>query len=66
MSTATTLPTDRKADSIPATAARLSVSERTIYREISAGKLRAVRAGRRVLVTREEQDRWLNALPAVR
>lgn len=57
---------DRQADTIAATAARLSVSTRTIYREIDAGKIRAVRARGRTLITREEQDRWLSALPAVK
>ncbi|OYU34698.1 helix-turn-helix domain-containing protein [Novosphingobium sp. PASSN1] len=56
----------RQADGVTAVAARFGVSPATIYREINAGKLRAVRARGRTLITREEQDRWLNALPAVR
>jgi excisionase family DNA binding protein len=35
------------------------------YHEIAAGRLRAVKAGRRTLVTREAADEWLAKLPSV-
>lgn len=62
----TAITSEKQADSVTAVAARFGVSPATIYREINAGKLRAVRARGRTLVTRAEQDRWLGALPALR
>jgi excisionase family DNA binding protein len=35
------------------------------YHEIAEGRLRAVKAGRRALVTREAADAWLATLPSV-
>ena len=48
----------------PASAAkRLGVCRAKLYQEIAAGRLAARKAGRRTLVERAEQDRWLAALP---
>ena len=53
------------ADPIPAACARLGCSRSTIYLEIAAGRLKALKARGRTLITRAEQDRWLSALPTV-
>jgi excisionase family DNA binding protein len=45
-------------------AARLAGIGRTLlYQEISKGRLRARKAGRRTLIPIQELDVWLNALP---
>jgi hypothetical protein len=36
-----------------------------VYEEIGAGALRAIKAGRRTLITLEDAQTWLEALPAV-
>lgn len=36
-----------------------------LYSEINAGRLKAVRVGRRVLIRATDADAWLAALPAV-
>ena len=51
------------ADTVIATAARLSVSRAELYKQISAGAIRVRKMGRRTLIERSEQERWLAALP---
>lgn len=53
------------ADTIEGTLARLGISRSTCYREIAAGRLRAVKVRNRTLVTRADQLAWLNSLPAI-
>ena len=53
------------ADDVAATAARLSASIAQIYKEIGAGRLTARKMGRRTLIERTEQARWLSALPVM-
>ena len=53
------------ADSVPGTAARLNTCKAQIYKEIAAGRLTARKMGRRTLIERSEQARWLAALPAM-
>ena len=45
-------------------AQRNSISERTVYNLIAAGKLRAVKIGRATVVTAEAESAWLASLPA--
>ncbi|MBB5754622.1 excisionase family DNA binding protein [Prosthecomicrobium pneumaticum] len=45
---------------------RHSVSRMTAHREMVAGRLRAVKAGRRVLIRAEDARAWLAALPGAR
>ena len=59
-------PAQRIADSVPEAAARLSISTRTIWREIRDGRLAAVNARGRTLVPRAAQDAYLASLPAAR
>lgn len=54
--------TDALADPIPAACARLGIGRSTIYREISEGRLRAVKARGRTLILRSSQQEWLNNL----
>jgi hypothetical protein len=51
------------ADPINVAATRMGVSRATLYNQIAAGLLTVRKAGRRTLVTRDEQYRWLAALP---
>jgi excisionase family DNA binding protein len=39
------------------------ISLPTAYREIAANRLEARKVGRRTLITREAENRWLNGLP---
>jgi excisionase family DNA binding protein len=45
-------------------AATFRVSERTVYRWVKAGKLKAVRDGGRVLIERDELERYAAQLAA--
>lgn len=58
--------TDALADPIPAACARLGVGRSTIYREISEGNLKAVKARGRTLILRSSQDEWLSNLAPMR
>jgi excisionase family DNA binding protein len=44
-------------------AADYGLSKSRVYELIYAGELRAVRAGRRILIPREAADEWLASLP---
>ena len=54
---------DRLADPVPAAAERLGISRSRLYREIKAGKITALKAGGRTLISRASQEQWLAALP---
>lgn len=56
---------DALADTVPAACARLGVSRSTLYLEIAAGRLRGVKAGGRTLVRRDDQQAWMDSLPAI-
>lgn len=56
---------DALADPVPAACARLGISRSTLYLEIAAGRIRAVKAGGRTLVRRVDQVAWMDSLPAV-
>lgn len=51
------------ADDPAAAAKRLGICRAQLYIELAAGRLVARKAGRRTLLERTEQDRWLAALP---
>lgn len=53
------------ADAVSAAAARLSICPAQLYKEIGAGRLTARKMGRRTLIERTEQERWLTALPVM-
>ena len=51
------------ADSVVVAAKRLGICRAKAYQEISSGRLVARKAGRRTLIERAEQARWLDSLP---
>lgn len=53
------------ADSVSDTAARLGICRAKCYTEISSGRLIARKVGRRTIIERTEQARWLAALPVM-
>lgn len=53
------------ADAVPIAAGRLGICVAQLYREIGAGRLTARKLGRRTLIERSEQQRWLSALPVM-
>ena len=56
---------DPIADPVFSAAKRLSIGQTFLYAEIKAGRISALKAGRRTLITRAEQLRWLSSLPQV-
>jgi excisionase family DNA binding protein len=53
------------ADPVNVAARRMGVSRATAYNQIRAGSLTAHKVGRRTLILRTEQARWLAALPVM-
>lgn len=51
------------ADPVIVAAARLGICRAQLYKEMAAGRIAARKAGRRTLIERVEQARWLSALP---
>ena len=43
---------------------RHNIGRTTFYRELKSGRLRAVRVGKRVLITADAAEEWLKNLPA--
>ncbi|KQZ65566.1 hypothetical protein ASD67_00145 [Sphingopyxis sp. Root1497] len=54
--------TDRLVDTVTDTAHRLGLSRTGVYAQIKAGKLRAVKAGGKTLITRDDQAAWVASL----
>lgn len=54
-----------EAYSVAAFSAAFNVPKTTVYDLLHAGKLRAVRTGRRILIPREAVDEWLTSLDRV-
>lgn len=52
-----------RAFAISAFCARYSICRTKAYQEIAAGRLRAVKAGRKTLITVEAAEAWLAQLP---
>lgn len=53
---------DRLVDTVTDAAHRLGISRTGIYAQIKAGKLRAVKAGGKTLITRADQEAWVASL----
>lgn len=51
------------ADTVAATATRLGICRAELYKQLASGAIRARKLGRRTLIERAEQERWLAALP---
>ncbi|MCC6597495.1 MAG: helix-turn-helix domain-containing protein [Alphaproteobacteria bacterium] len=58
-------PNDIVAYSIDAAAKASHTGRTKLYAEIKAGRLRAIKLGKRTLVTAEALSEWLNSLPAI-
>jgi excisionase family DNA binding protein len=54
----------KRAFSITEFCQRYSIGRTRAYEEIAAGRLRAVKAGRRTLIAEESAEAWFEALPA--
>lgn len=54
-----------RAFSIPEFCRRYGIGRTNAYHEIAAGRLRAVKVGRRTLITLDAAEAWLAALPAL-
>ena len=55
-----------RAFSIPEFCRRYGIGRTNAYQEIAAGRLRAVKAGRRTLITHEAAEAWLASLPELK
>ena len=55
-----------EAMAIPEFSARYRVGRSKVYDEISAGRLRAVKIGRRTVILASDAAAWLAALPAAK
>ena len=53
------------ANRIPRAAKRADVSRATIYNQIKAGRLRAVKVGARTLILEDDLQLWLSSLRSV-
>lgn len=56
---------DRLADSVERAAVRLGIGRSSVYTEIRAGRLRAVKMRGKTLITRADQQAWLDSLTAM-
>ena len=59
-------PTTFGAFSINTFAEAADISRASVYAEIAAGRLRAVKFGGKTLIPAEEAQRWINSLPNFR
>jgi excisionase family DNA binding protein len=56
---------DADAYNLPTVCRHSAAGRTTIYAEIAAGRLRAVKLGTRTLILKRDYDRWLAGLPAL-
>jgi excisionase family DNA binding protein len=56
-------PFSPRAFSIPEFCRRYGIGRTNAYQEIATGRLRALKAGRRTLITHEAAEAWLASLP---
>jgi excisionase family DNA binding protein len=56
---------EKRAFSIPEFCLLYGVCRTTVYEEIRAGRLRAVKVGRRTLILVDDAEAWLAALPTL-
>jgi excisionase family DNA binding protein len=56
-------PFSPRAFSIPEFCRRYGIGRTAAYGEIAAGRLRAVKAGRRTLITNDDAEAWLASRP---
>ena len=53
------------ADSPKEAAENLGIGLTKLYQEIAAGRLKALKAGKRTLITSQAQSDWINNLPII-
>jgi excisionase family DNA binding protein len=58
-------PPQQRAYSIKEFCCRYNVGRTKVYKEIAAGRLHAVKVGRRTLIRKDDAEAWLAALPAL-
>jgi excisionase family DNA binding protein len=56
----------RRAFSIHEFCVRYGIGRTNAYQEVAAGRLRAVKVGRRTLITHDAAEAWLVALPEIK
>jgi len=56
----------RRAFSVREFCRRYSIGRTNAYQEIAAGRLRAVKVGRRTLIAHNDAETWLAALPEIK
>jgi excisionase family DNA binding protein len=54
-----------KAYTIEGFGKKYATSRRTTYREINAGRLKAIKLGQRTLIPADSAEAWFNALPVL-
>jgi excisionase family DNA binding protein len=59
-------PFSPRAFSIPEFCRRYGIGRTNAYQEIAAGRLRALKVGRRTLITQDAAESWLAALPELK
>jgi excisionase family DNA binding protein len=59
-------PFSPRAFSISEFCRQYGIGRTNAYQEIAAGRLRAVKVGRRTLITQEAAEAWLTSLPELR
>jgi excisionase family DNA binding protein len=57
---------EKRVFSVAEFCSRYGVGRTTTYEEIKAGRLQAVKAGKRTLVTADAAESWLKSLPTSR
>jgi excisionase family DNA binding protein len=55
----------QRAMSIRAFCERYDIGRTKVYGEIRAGRLRALKVGKRTLISADAAEEWLNRLPAI-
>jgi hypothetical protein len=55
----------KRAMSIRAFCERYDIGRTRVYEEISAGRLKARKSGRRTIIATDDAEDWLNRLPAI-
>ena len=61
---ATSIPVESRATSVTETAGVLNCSPSKVWSEISLGRLRAVKLGRRTIILPEDREKYLRELPS--
>lgn len=58
-------PADKRAFTVEEFMASYGLGRTTTYEEINAGRLKALKLGRKTLIPRDSADAWLAGLPSI-